>query len=306
MKLWDLVNPLLLKHKSNCSSFNYSKHWDFGHSKMKNNSLYRIKKMVLIALMTALLSAGKFALIALPNVEIVTISIITGTYVFGLSVLLPATLIFSAIETSIWGFAPWVVSYFVYWPLLAVVTYLMKALITKNKVIFPSIIGCLMSAFFGVITTFVDSLFYSSGNNFSSFFSAMYIRGIYFFLIQVISNTVLLAVLFLPLEKVLSMLRDKYYSNWKIKKPKIDYTKENQRREDDTLNEGETHSEEDPLVDEAKKEIPNIDSTKENGRHESDTLNEGQNELEEDPLVADNKKETPILVSDNDIKGSEG
>ncbi|OQC14768.1 MAG: hypothetical protein BWX72_01231 [Firmicutes bacterium ADurb.Bin080] len=185
---------------------------------MKENSLYRIKKMVLIALMTALLSAGKFALMAVPNVEIVTISIIVGTYVFGLSVLLPATIIFSAIETTIWGFAPWVISYFVYWPLLAVITYLFKALISKNKVIFPSVIGCTMTVIFGVLTTFVDTIFYSSGHNFASFFSAMYIRGIYFYLIQVISNTVILAVLFIPLEKVLSVLKKKYYSNWKEKK----------------------------------------------------------------------------------------
>lgn len=178
---------------------------------MKSSSLLRIKKLVLIALITAVLSAGKFALAAIPNVEIVTICIIACSYVFGLGIVLPATLIFCVIELSVWGFAPWSISYFIYWPLLAFGAFFMRRLFDKNKVIFPAITAMIMSLFFGVITTLVDTLFYAQGNGFLEFFAAMYIRGLYFFLIHIVSNTIILAILFHPFSKVLVMLRDKYY-----------------------------------------------------------------------------------------------
>lgn len=206
---------------------------------MKLNSRNYIKKIVLIALLSAIITAGKFALMAVPNVEIVTIIIMVSSFVFGLGVALPATIIFVTLETFIWGFSPWVIAYYIYWPLLALITFLVKKLIVKNLVIFPALIAAVMTLLFGVLTTFIDTLFYSGGSSFFSMFAAMYLKGVSFFLIHVVSNSIILALLFLPLSKVLLMLANKYFGTNMKENIKPINTKDNQEAKlENAINKG--------------------------------------------------------------------
>lgn len=178
----------------------------------KTNGKTRVRELVLIALLTAILSAGKMALSFIPNVEIVTVCIMAFTFVFGVKIGMPSTLIFCAIEGAIYGLAPWLISYFIYWPLLSMVVALMKKIIMKNKIIIPVLIALFMTALFGVLTTFVDTIFYSGGQVFWKFYAAMYVRGTYFFLVHIISNVIVVAVLFIPLTKLLEKSKVQYFA----------------------------------------------------------------------------------------------
>lgn len=178
-------------------------------SKAKNAT----KIIVLIALLTATLTGGKFALSSIPNVEIVTLLIMVYTVVFGLKISLPTVLIFVTLEIFIFPINTWVVSYYVYWPMLAIITWLCVKLIEKNKYLFPAIIAGVMTLFFGVLTSFVDACFYAGGEEILSMFVAIYVKGVTFFIIHFISNVIVLAVAFVPLTKLLTKLKERFFVN---------------------------------------------------------------------------------------------
>lgn len=171
------------------------------------------KIIVLIALLTATLTGGKFALSSIPNVEIITLLIMVYTIVFGLRISLPTVLIFVTLEMFIFPFNTWVLSYYVYWPMLAIVTRLCSKLIKKNQYLFPALIAGVMTLFFGVLTSFIDACFYAGEQTILSMFVAIYVKGVTFFIIHFVSNVVVLAVAFLPLVKLLTKLKERFFAN---------------------------------------------------------------------------------------------
>ncbi len=178
---------------------------------------------MLIAMLTAVLTGGKLALSFIPNIEIVTLLIIVYAYVFGMKISVTATLIFVTIETMIWGFNTWVISYFIYWPMLACLSCLLAKLMraqhdenisNKSMLIMPyTALAVLCSALFGVLTSFVDALVGSAKTDFAItvLFPIIYLRGVAFYITHVISNGLIVAVCFLPLQTLLSKLAKTYY-----------------------------------------------------------------------------------------------
>ena len=77
--------------------------------------------------MSATMTGGKMAMAFLPNVEPVSILLAVYAFVFGFTFALPAAFVFALTETLIWGVNTWVISYLIYWPLLAVVFSLLGA-----------------------------------------------------------------------------------------------------------------------------------------------------------------------------------
>lgn len=187
---------------------------------MNKGSFYHVKKIVLIGLLAATVTGGKLALSAIPNVEIVTLLIILYTVVFGLTVSLPVTIVFVSAEMLIYGINTWVISYYIYWCALALVAAGVK-LIFKEKLLPYVITTAVMTAFFGVLTTFVDSLFMigASSQGFFESFSIIYLRGAIYFVIHIVSNTIVVALLFLPLKTVLFKLKRAYFGADKLKTP---------------------------------------------------------------------------------------
>ncbi len=182
------------------------------NSKQQNIARNPALRIAVTAMFAALLSGGKLALAAVPNVEIVTITIAVCAFVWGLSYALPATLVFVTCDIFIWGFNTWVISYYVYWPLVAVTFWLLGKARFKHaalKVVCVTAAAVVLTALFGVITSAVDTLIgYGGGEfwivpeNFFYRFSVMYVRGVVYFLLQIVCNLVLFAVAFLPLEKL--------------------------------------------------------------------------------------------------------
>lgn len=163
-------------------------------------------------MLAATLTGGKLALLLLPNIEIVTLLIITYTFVFGLKVGLATTLIFVVTESFLQGFNTWIIAYFIHWPALSLFSFFISKL--KNYT-YPLIIALatLMTASFGVLTSLIDALIGSVNTSFafSYLFPIIYLRGIPFYVTHLLNNVVVCVVCFLPLSKFLTKLKFKYY-----------------------------------------------------------------------------------------------
>lgn len=165
-------------------------------------TLYVVK----VAFMAAMLTAFKFALSFVPNVEIVTVLILVYGSAMGMAYALPATLVFCAVEIAIYGFGSWVLLYFVYWPLLA---FLASLLLRGRRTWLAFILGVVGSVLFGVLSACCDTLFCVTNlapNYIGRYWVAYYIRGFYFDLTHVISSAVTVTVLYVPLVAVLNKI----------------------------------------------------------------------------------------------------
>ena len=175
----------------------------------KNVALY----VAITALFSALLTGGKMALAAIPNVEVVTILIAVFAYVWGLAYALPAIVAFIMVQAFIYGFNIWVLQYFVHWPIVAVTFALLGKVKWKRiwlQIVVATAVAVVLTVLFGVMTsatdTFVSYMGGSFNFNFDDYwyrFGIVYVRGISFYATQVICNAVLFASTFLPLVKAL-------------------------------------------------------------------------------------------------------
>lgn len=158
--------------------------------------------VVRVAFMAAMLSAFKFALSFVPNVEIVTLMICVYGSAMGIAYALPAALVFCTVEIALYGFGSWVLLYYVYWCLLAAVA----GCVLKGKRIWLAVvIGTIGSALFGVLSACCDTLFCAASlapARLGDYWIAYYIRGLYFDVVHIISNAVILSVLYAPLVAV--------------------------------------------------------------------------------------------------------
>ncbi len=160
---------------------------------MKRNSY--AKNIALVGLMAACAECGKLAFAFLPNIEVVTLLLALFGYVFGLRGVL-ASIVFVCIETLIYGFGPWVISYFIYWPLAAAVFMLLGKIKVKNRIIL-TLTAVLLTFFFGVLSSLVEvGLFSGNFDNFLYRFGIYYARGIVFYALQISCNLVLFLLLF--------------------------------------------------------------------------------------------------------------
>ena len=162
--------------------------------------------------MAATLEAVKLALSALPNIELVSLLVALYGYVFGPCGVL-AAVIFVGAEILIWGVNTWVISYLIYWPLLAILFWLLGKKGVSNRFTLTGIIIA-MTAFFGVLTSLIDiGLFTGYWNNFWGRFTIYYMRGIWFYVTHVVSNTIIFITLFKPLATLFQRLKRQFYKN---------------------------------------------------------------------------------------------
>lgn len=175
---------------------------------LKNNTLL----IAISAMYAALLVGGKEALAVLPNIEVVTILIAVCAYVWGLAVILPAVNVFIAVDMAIWGVNTWVISYFIHWNIVALCFWLFSKVKFNRKVltvIFATALAVVLSMFFGVLTSAVDTMvgftgkgFFVDFDNVLQRFAVMYVAGISFYVTQTVCNLALFAVAFYPLVAV--------------------------------------------------------------------------------------------------------
>ncbi|MEG1395116.1 MAG: hypothetical protein RSD04_05120 [Clostridia bacterium] len=166
----------------------------------------KARDICLVALMSASITAGKMALAALPNIEIVTLLFVVYTLSLGWKRTFLSSIVFVMTETIIWGFGSWVLLYFVYWPSLVCLVGLCAK--GRYRVLIAVAIGIVMTVFFGVLSTFIELSFmgaWQTGNFWLSY-KYRYISGAPFFLTHIACNTIALPCLVFPLAKLISKI----------------------------------------------------------------------------------------------------
>lgn len=165
-----------------------------------------VQDIALIGVMTAVIEVSKLALSFLPNVELVTFWIIMFTLFFGPKVLY-SILVFILIEISIYGLHIWVIMYLYIWPLLALITYLLR----KQKSVW---VYAIMSGFFGLCFGAVCAIPYLFIGAVDGGFTGgiimafnWWIAGIPFDILHGIANFVIMLVLYTPVRALLTKVK---------------------------------------------------------------------------------------------------
>lgn len=112
-----------------------------------------VRKITRIALLSAVLYVAKMALEFLPNMELISLLVILFTLVYGKEVFLIIA-VFNLFEFIQWGFGTWWVSYLYVWPLLGIITLLLKNLI-KEEFLVWSIVSGIFGLTFGSLFALV-------------------------------------------------------------------------------------------------------------------------------------------------------
>ena len=172
------------------------------------DSNFTVWDIVLIPMLSATLTSGKMALSFLPNIEIVTLLFMVYTCVFGAKKTFIISIIFSTTEIFFYGVQTWLLVYYFIWPLLIFLTSLLFK--TTNSEWAFSILGLVYGLSFGFVFAIFESFFYGL-----SYGIVYWTRGIPFDLIHGASNFVVILMLYKPLLRLLTQLKNNYLSNRK-------------------------------------------------------------------------------------------
>ena len=170
----------------------------------QNNSRLTIKDITIMALMVAIIEVCKFALAHIPNVELTSFWIIIFTLYFGTRIfyIIP---VFILIEGAVYGIHLWWIMYLYAWPLLAIVTLLLR----KMKGAWE---WSMVSGIFGLMFGLLCAIPYIFTSEIYGAF-AYWVAGIPFDLIHGIANFVIMLVLYKPLNTVMGkMAKDEMYT----------------------------------------------------------------------------------------------
>lgn len=164
--------------------------------------------MTLMALMAALLVAFQVALAMVPNVEVVTIIFIVLSLIFPLYWSVTLAFVFTILEMLIWGYGDWVLSYFIAWPFLVLMTYLMKNQLSNEKRI--AVWSGLYGFSFGIYSTLTHMMLYGWNAGI-----AYYVSGVFpFDIIHGFANFTIALLLSKPLYQVILTLYQRMRGNY--------------------------------------------------------------------------------------------
>ena len=160
---------------------------------MKSKTKITVRDIAITGMMIATIEVAKNALAFIPNVELVSLLVILFTLYFGKKILfvIPA---FILLEGCIYGFGLWWIMYLYVWPLLALITYIMR----KQDSVW---VWAIMSGSFGLAFGALCSIPYIVLSGPKAAF-AWWVSGIPFDILHCVSNFVLCLVLFKPLSTV--------------------------------------------------------------------------------------------------------
>ena len=163
---------------------------------MQSKPEWKAGDIVVTGMMTAAIEAAKTAPAFLPNIELVTFLIIVCTLVFGKKTF-AAVFAFVGIECLIWGMNLWVINYLYVWPLLVVMTLVMKRRGCDSALAYAVLAGA-FGLGFGALCA-IPYLFVGGPVMMASW----WVSGIPFDLIHGGGNFILCLVLFRPILRVL-------------------------------------------------------------------------------------------------------
>lgn len=162
------------------------------------------KDIALIAVLSAIIVAGKFIAQFLPNIEPVTLLLFVYTCVFGWRRTALVSLVFCALDMLLYSFSVDVaVTYFIYWPLLTAVIKIINFKGMRSEYV-NAYAAAAMTFLFGIMTSAAGSVMTGAP------FIGIYIKGILFFAIHIVANFLIVMFAFKPLTKVLFKLKNTY------------------------------------------------------------------------------------------------
>jgi hypothetical protein len=120
-----------------------------------------------------------------------------------------ATVVFVCIDHLIYGFGHWVVTYLIYWPLLAIVFMILGKSGVKSRIVL-TVVAVAMTMGFGLLSSVVDCVFYFNlGKNFLKNLILYYSRGAIFYVVQIGCNLVLFLTVFRFLSSKIQQVSEK-------------------------------------------------------------------------------------------------
>lgn len=157
----------------------------------------KINEICLYGLLGTFLFVLKFIMSSLPNIEPVSLLLISYTIVFGIKALYPLT-IYVLLEIIIYGFGFWSIGYLYIWLVLVIIVMIIRK-ISNNKNPF---VWALVSGIFGLIFGALYIPLYMTSGGFSLAIT-WWISGLFYDFIHCISNFILCMILFKPIINVL-------------------------------------------------------------------------------------------------------
>ena len=157
----------------------------------------KTNEICLYGILGTLLFILKFAMSSLPNVEPVSLLLISYAIIFGIKALYPLV-IYVLLEIIIYGFGFWSIGYLYIWLVLVIaVTAIHKISNSKNPFVWA-----LISGIFGLIfgALYIPLYMVSGG---LAFAITWWISGLPYDFIHCISNFVLCMILFKPITTIL-------------------------------------------------------------------------------------------------------
>lgn len=161
-----------------------------------------VHKLTRIALLSAILYVSKVALEFLPNVELVTFLVIIYTLVFAKEAFLIVT-VFNFFELIQWGVGSWWITYLYVWPLLCLITLLLKKLLKEEFLMWSIVAGM-----FGLVFGSMFALVYIPVD--PAYALAYWISGLPWDVWHGVWNFVLMAVLGKPVYHLLKKIKTDY------------------------------------------------------------------------------------------------
>lgn len=160
------------------------------------------KDIALIGMMVAIIEACKFALAAIPNVELTSFWIIIFTLMFNKRIFIVIP-VFILIEGIVYGFGLWWIMYLYAWPLLSIVILLFS----KNKF---AVVWAMISGAFGLLFGLLCSIPYIfTGADLIAGLKiafAWWVAGIPWDLVHGIANFAIMLLLYHPMTKVMKKM----------------------------------------------------------------------------------------------------
>ena len=155
------------------------------------------RRLVLFALLEAILVGLQVVMAAFPNIEAVSLLIMVYTVVFGGGV---AYIIagFVVLEMLLWGFNTWVISYCYVWAVLAILAWLFRGMESRLG-------WAILSGAYGLSFGALCALVYLPIGG-PAMFVATWVAGIPFVLLQCAGNFAMALLLFQPCRRVLTAL----------------------------------------------------------------------------------------------------
>lgn len=167
-------------------------------SRFTSDTICTTKELAQLAIISALMVAGKEALSMIPNVHPVMLLIMITTLVYGWKAML-CVACFNLVEIAIYGMGLWVIMYLYIWPLAVVLVMLFRE--ETSRVFWAFLAGG-----FGLIFGALCSIPYIFISGFGAAV-AYWISGIPYDLIHGVSNFVIIFFLLNPLKELVLKLR---------------------------------------------------------------------------------------------------